>query len=490
MSDSGHDGVSDRVKRWANPPASRGSDAAGTKGAPTKAPARVRFGRALVAVDLLVLVTVLSACLFASWGFRSIEPEDFPRIFMMLCFVAVWPAMLWQKQTRTSTILGSGPEEYRRVLVASGWATCLVATVLYLSDTMRGRMFFVTVALLATLGLLLGRSVMRRMLVKQLAGSRSLHRIFVIADDAGFQAISQQLGDADEMYRITGSWNFSQGPTDADALVSAASETGADSIIYVPGAHGEPNVSRELAWAMERSDLSLFISPALVDVAGPRVSVEPVRGIVLLRVEQPRFSGPARVVKRVIDVFGSALLLLVLGIPMLLIGLWIRLDSKGPALFRQPRVGVDGRVFNCWKFRTMYTDADSKRDELRAAHGGTGATFKLEKDPRVTKIGHFLRRFSIDELPQLVNVFRSDMGLVGPRPHPLDDVSRYDDLALRRLLVKPGMTGLWQVSGRSDLSWDESVTLDLYYVENWSLSLDVIIMGRTVAAVLRGSGSY
>ena len=195
-------------------------------------------------------------------------------------------------------------------------------------------------------------------------------------------------------------------------------------------------------------------------------------------------------VKRVIDVFGSALLLLVLGIPMLLIGLWIRVDSKGPALFRQPRVGVDGRVFNCWKFRTMYTDADSKRDELRAAHGGTGATFKLEKDPRVTKIGHFLRRFSIDELPQLVNVFRSDMGLVGPRPHPLDDVSRYDDLALRRLLVKPGMTGLWQVSGRSDLSWDESVTLDLYYVENWSLSLDLIIMARTVAAVLRGSGSY
>lgn len=479
--------LSDRIRVWTTPPAS--NPPAGRTG-PARKPARVRFGRALIAADLLVLFVVLAFCLVLGWGIRPITTEDLPRLFMILAFLIVWPIMLWQKQTRTSTILGADSEEYRRVLVASAWTACLVATVLYLTDTMRGRLFFCVVVLLGTAGLLTGRAIMRRILLRRLERPVSLHRAFLIADAAGLKSLKRQIAASSGMFGITGTWDHAARPASAETLVAEATATGADSVIYVPRTHADSTLSRQLAWAMERSDLSFFVSPALVEVAGPRVSVEPVRGMVMLRVDLPRFSGPTRVVKRSLDILGSGILLAIFGIPMLIIGLWIRLDSPGPAIFRQQRAGVDGKVFSCWKFRTMCDNADKQRDQLRAEHGDEGATFKLERDPRVTRIGQFLRRFSIDELPQLVNVFRGDMGLVGPRPHPLDDVARYDDLALRRLLVKPGMTGLWQVSGRSDLSWDESVMLDLYYVENWSLSLDVIIMGRTVAAVLRGSGSY
>ena len=209
-----------------------------------------------------------------------------------------------------------------------------------------------------------------------------------------------------------------------------------------------------------------------------------------MRVLSPRFSGPARVAKRAFDIVVSLLLLLVSAIPMLLIALWIRHDSTGPAVFRQPRAGLDGRTFMCWKFRTMLDGSDAQRPQLRDEANLDGAIFKMQDDPRVTRVGRLLRRYSLDELPQLLMVLDGAMSLVGPRPHPLDDVERYDDTARRRLAVKPGMTGLWQVSGRSDLDWDEGVLLDLHYVENWSLALDLVLLARTASAVLRGTGSY
>jgi exopolysaccharide biosynthesis polyprenyl glycosylphosphotransferase len=216
----------------------------------------------------------------------------------------------------------------------------------------------------------------------------------------------------------------------------------------------------------------------------------------------PRFSGPARVAKRALDIVGASLGLLVLGLPMLLIGWLIRRDSPGPAIFKQTRAGVRSETFQCWKFRTMHADADAQRAALRAAQEaaavtegidlreGHAATFKMADDPRITRTGRWLRKYSIDELPQLVNVLKGEMSLVGPRPHPLDDVERYDDVATRRLLAKPGMTGLWQVSGRSNLDWEQAVRLDLYYVENWSLASDLLILMRTVKVVLAGSGAY
>ncbi|MDP3949880.1 sugar transferase, partial [Microbacterium sp.] len=264
----------------------------------------------------------------------------------------------------------------------------------------------------------------------------------------------------------------------------------ADSIIYSPSSHLPAGWVRRLGWAMEDTDMDLMVNPSLVHIAGPRLSIAPVQGLPLLRVDMPKFSGPTRTIKRATDLAWASLLLTILGIPMLIIGLAIRIDSRGPAIFRQQRAGQGGKTFICWKFRTMVDGAVAQRDTLRAEFGEGGATFKMRDDKRVTRVGNLLRRFSIDELPQLVNVLKGDMSIVGPRPHPLDDVARYSDDAHRRLLIKPGLTGLWQVSGRSDVDWDDAVMLDLHYVETWTLSLDLVIMMRTAKVVLLGSGAY
>ncbi|MEI6623140.1 MAG: sugar transferase [Actinomycetes bacterium] len=452
--------------------------------------AQRRFVRTLVALDVLLIAGVMLVALLIDWGFRPLTAADIPRFTIVAAFLIIWPTMLWQQQTRTDTILGGGIEEYRRVVVASLWTVCLVATGLYLTNTTRGRAFFVVVSVVGMIALVLGRMLMRHALLWRLAKGSSLHKVYVVADTSALASIRDEFAASRGLFGTVGFWDLTKAEPEPEVVVRKALKVNADAIVYSPGTHQDPSWPRRLGWAMENTDLSLLVSPALVEIAGPRLSVEPVQGLVMVRVEMPTFAGPTRFVKRLIDLVVSGLLLLVLGVPLLIIGFLVRRDSPGPALFKQDRAGTDGERFTCWKFRTMVQDADAQRQELRAQQGDEGATFKLADDARVTSIGKFLRRFSIDELPQLVNVFRGDMGLVGPRPHPFDDVERYDDLATRRLLVKPGMTGLWQVSGRSDLDWDKSVMLDLYYVENWSLALDLIILGRTVGAVLKGSGSY
>jgi exopolysaccharide biosynthesis polyprenyl glycosylphosphotransferase len=212
----------------------------------------------------------------------------------------------------------------------------------------------------------------------------------------------------------------------------------------------------------------------------------------MLHVEHPRLKGSARVVKEAFD-RAAALALLILASPVLLvIAALVRLapNGRGPAIFRQERVGKNGRPFVLYKFRTMHVDAQARLAELRALNDTDGELFKMRKDPRVTAVGRWLRRFSLDEIPQLVNVLKGDMSLVGPRPPLASEVAGYPADMRRRLVVKPGLTGLWQVSGRSDLSWEESIRLDLTYVENWSLAMDLAILARTVSAVIRSSGAY
>jgi exopolysaccharide biosynthesis polyprenyl glycosylphosphotransferase len=233
------------------------------------------------------------------------------------------------------------------------------------------------------------------------------------------------------------------------------------------------------------------MAPGLTEVAGPRVHVSPVEGLPLMWVDQPQFTGLRQVIKRALDVVGSTFLIVSSAPVLLLIAALVRLTSRGPALYRSTRMGQDGREINVYKFRSMYHDADKRRSDLLELNESEGGMlFKIRTDPRVTPVGRWLRKLSIDELPQLFNVLGGSMSLVGPRPPLPDEVERYESHDHRRLLVKPGMTGLWQVSGRSDLSWDESVRLDLYYVENWSLALDLTIIARTVWAVLRSRGAY
>ena len=234
----------------------------------------------------------------------------------------------------------------------------------------------------------------------------------------------------------------------------------------------------------------MIMAPALTDIAGPRIHTQPVAGLPLIHVTTPKLEGPKGFAKRAFDFVAAATILGALWVPMMLIAALVRLDSPGPSIFRQQRVGRAGTSFEMFKFRSMVVDAESRLEELRGINEGAGPLFKMKRDPRITRMGNLLRRYSVDELPQLINVLRGEMSLVGPRPPLPSEVAMYDDWAHRRLLVKPGITGLWQVSGRSDLSWEDSLRLDLYYVENWSLAQDLIILSRTLKAVFAKSGAY
>ncbi|MEU8930909.1 sugar transferase [Streptomyces sp. NPDC048409] len=261
-------------------------------------------------------------------------------------------------------------------------------------------------------------------------------------------------------------------------------------VAVTPDPHWTPERLQRLAWNLEGSDAEMVVAPVLMEVAGPRLHVDAVLGIPLLRVSLPTFTGGRRAIKEVVDRVGAALLLMLFAPLMGVVALFVLADSRGGAFYRQRRVGKDGREFTILKFRTMVTGAHTARAELADRNEGAGLLFKLRRDPRVTRVGGVLRRYSIDELPQLFNVLTGAMSLVGPRPPLPEECAAYGPDIRRRLLVKPGLTGLWQISGRSDLPWEEAVRLDLRYVEDWSLALDTVILWKTMRAVLHGQGAY
>lgn len=261
-------------------------------------------------------------------------------------------------------------------------------------------------------------------------------------------------------------------------------------VAVTPDPHWSPHRLRRLAWSLEGSDAEMIVAPVLMEVAGPRLHVDAVLGIPLLRVSMPAFTGGRRVIKGVVDRLGAAVLLLLFAPLMVCVALLVQLTSRGGVFYRQRRVGKDGREFTILKFRTMVAGADRARAGLADRNEGAGPLFKLRRDPRVTRVGAVLRRYSVDELPQLFNVLTGSMSLVGPRPPLPEESAAYGPDIRRRLLVKPGLTGLWQISGRSDLSWEEAVRLDLRYVEDWSLALDTVILWKTLRAVLQGQGAY
>ncbi|MGW7424642.1 sugar transferase [Streptomyces sp. NPDC054813] len=261
-------------------------------------------------------------------------------------------------------------------------------------------------------------------------------------------------------------------------------------VAVTPDPHWTPERLQRLAWNLEGSDAEMVVAPVLMEVAGPRLHVDAVLGIPLLRVSLPTFSGGRRAIKEVVDRVGAAVLLMLFAPLMAFAALLVLVDSRGGAFYRQRRVGKNGREFTILKFRTMAVGAHRARAELADRNEGAGLLFKLRRDPRVTRVGAVLRRYSVDELPQLFNVLTGSMSLVGPRPPLPEECAEYGPDIRRRLLVKPGLTGLWQISGRSDLPWEEAVRLDLRYVEDWSLALDTVILWKTMRAVLHGQGAY
>ncbi|HCU92490.1 MAG TPA: hypothetical protein DHU96_07000, partial [Actinobacteria bacterium] len=247
---------------------------------------------------------------------------------------------------------------------------------------------------------------------------------------------------------------------------------------------------RELAWELEKTGTDLCVAPALLDVAGPRTTIRPVAGLPLLHMDHPELAGGKRVIKGAFDRLTAGLALILLAPVFAVLALAIQLTDPGPVFFWQTRIGKDGRPFKVCKFRSMIADAELHRAQMETLNEASGVLFKIRRDPRVTKVGSLLRRWSLDELPQLFNVLTGDMSLVGPRPALPQETARYGHHMRRRLVVKPGITGLWQVSGRSDLPWEEAERLDLRYVENWSLALDLQILWKTTSAIIHGSGAY
>lgn len=272
--------------------------------------------------------------------------------------------------------------------------------------------------------------------------------------------------------------------------ISAIAASGADAVIIADSQTLRGEALRRLAWQLEGTGIELIVAPGVTHVAGPRIVVRPIAGLPLLHVDEPELTGGQRLAKAAFDRVAAALLLVFLAPVLLLVSVLVRLDSRGPVLYRQVRVGRNGRPFTMLKFRTMVTNADEQALDVAHLNEADGVLFKIRADPRVTKIGRGLRRHSLDELPQLFNVLVGQMSIVGPRPPLPSEVQRYGSAEHRRLVVKPGMSGLWQVSGRSELDWDESVRLDLYYVEHWSPALDAQILWRTFGAVVRGRGAY
>jgi len=419
-----------------------------------------------------------------------------------------WFAALATHRTRDARIVGVGLTEYRRVVEASALMFGVVAITFQALGATASRGFYLFVLALGLVGLTLERRLWRGWLARQRLRGLYLSRALVVGsrDDVEY-VIEQITRNPGAGYRVDGAAIDDAGATPVGTLLGrhservrvvaqlddvalAAQTMDVDAVVVAGHPSRTGDFVKSLAWKLEESNAELVLASRLADVAGPRIHFRPVEGLPLVHVELPQFEGGKHVFKRGLDIVVSASALLVLLPALAIIAILVRRDSPGPALFSQTRVGRNGETFRMFKFRSMTVDAESRLDDLLALNEGAGALFKLRSDPRVTRVGRVIRKYSLDELPQLWNVLVGDMSLVGPRPPLQREVEAYENHVRRRLFIKPGLTGMWQVNGRSDLDWEEGVRLDLYYVENWSLTGDLVLLWRTVKVLLTSRGAY
>ena len=417
--------------------------------------------------------------------------------------------------------IGFGSDEFRRILSAAVNLTAVVALVSYAAKLDLARGYMAIALPSATIMDLTARYLLRKHLHRRRVRGWYVRRVVAVGHAAavarlvtalrrdtyhGLAVVAACLVDAPEGAGPDGAASAppARGPAlmanvpvagvpvagGLGGVAAAVSRFGADTVAVLACSEMDSGRLRELAWELEKTDTDLFVAPALLDMAGSRTTIRPVAGLPLLHVDHPELAGVKQAVKGVFDKACAAAALLVLAPLFAVIALSIRLADHGPVLFRQTRIGKDGQGFTLYKFRTMVPDAEQRKSQLAAHNEADGVLFKIRRDPRVTRPGTWLRRWSLDELPQLINVLIGDMSLVGPRPALPEEVACYGDHMRRRLVVKPGLTGLWQVSGRSDLSQEEAERLDVHYVENWSLVLDLQVLWKTGSAVVRGSGAY
>jgi exopolysaccharide biosynthesis polyprenyl glycosylphosphotransferase len=422
-------------------------------------------------------------------------------VALSLTLPLLWIAALWIAGGYDVRFVGTGSDEFRKVLNAGVGLTAAVALVSFAVDLKLSRSYVVIALPSVTLFDLVARYVIRKRLHRRRASGLCMLSVVAVGHELAVADLVKELG-RDRYHGLTVVGACVARPSGCpeiagvpvfgglDDVTAAVRALGADTVAVLACPEIDGIKLRGLAWELEKTGTDLCVSPALLDVAGPRTTIRPTAGLTLLHVDHPQLGGVRLLLKELFDRCVAAVSLILLAPLMVVLALTIWLHDRGPALFTQTRVGKDGRVFRIYKFRTMVVDAEKRKTQLLARNDFDGLLFKLRNDPRITAVGAHLRRWSVDELPQLVNVVFGQMSLVGPRPAVPDEVAQYADHVRRRLVVKPGLTGLWQVSGRSDLSWDESVRLDLRYVENWSFALDLQILWKTISALLHRSGAY
>ncbi len=407
--------------------------------------------------------------------------------------LVVWIAVLAIRGAYDSSRLGVGSDEFKNVLTATLGTFAFFASVGFILEITDGRRFIVGTFLAGAILLPLGRRALRVWIFNRRAHGYLMRRTLVIGAGSGLQELESRLNhDPRTGFKVVRSI---QGPSSAAAIdtwldqVSAALqeyEVDAVAISQTPNITSE--VVRRLSWRLEGPSIELLVAPTLGDVTGPRLNIRPAAGLPLLHLEEPRLTGPQAVLKRATDVFVAAVGLLLISPLLLVIAVAIRITTPGPALYIQDRVGQAGNIYRLVKFRSMYMGSDAVREDTLGSIAGDPQSYR--QDPRITPLGRFLRRWSLDELPQLWNVLQGEMSLVGPRPMLTDELPLLDTSDHRRHLTKPGMTGLWQVSGRKEVEWSERMQMDLRYVENWSPTLDLVIMAKTVKAVASGKGAH
>ena len=459
-----------------------------------------------VITDLVAIgVTTVIAVLGRSWlpVFRTTADVTPSLNSVAAWLVAGWIAALTVAGVYQRKKLGACSAEYQSVLSATVVAAGLAGVGLYLAKYDLSRGFFVLEFTIGAVTLLSGRYLLRHAVHRARTRGFLQRRVLLTGDLRHTDALASVIARENWLgYRVIGvltppDQRLTSTPGGipvvghTDAIGTLVKESRVEAVICAEGTFGDAGDFRRLAWDLENHNTQVIVVPTMTDVSAERLQVRPLAGLPLVYVEQPQSEAASRWAKRAFDILGSLALILLSAPIMAAVALAIKLDDGGPVLFRQVRVGRKGSRFACLKFRSMVPDAEQLRARLESDNDpDRGPMFKLERDPRITRVGHLLRRFSLDEFPQFFNVLRGEMSLVGPRPALPAEVDRYEDHVRRRLDVRPGITGLWQVSGRSDLPWRETVRLDLYYVDNWSFMQDITILLKTARAVLKSDGAY
>jgi exopolysaccharide biosynthesis polyprenyl glycosylphosphotransferase len=466
------------------------------------------LGRFLRLTDsLVVLISVFTGYVVRFDGGQSFAAGHDNALGAVLAsiLVVMWIAALHFYRTRDPKVLGVGANEYKRVAVASTRVFGLMAVVLVVVHLEPAWAFYVASFPLGLVALVGTRWFARRWYNRRQSEGQYLVTAIVIGQPEDVQYVLKRIAKkSGAVFEILGvclpgarrgmmlDVDGRRTPvlSSTDDVVRTVGNCGAEAVIVAGPVPGGNQYIRELGWLLEQHSAELVLASTLTNVAGPRIHWRPVEGLPLMHVDVPQYSGGKHVLKRLLDIAVASVALIMLSPLFLALAIIVKRNGPGPVFFKQERVGKAGRPFRMIKFRSMVTDAEASLGALMAQNEAAGVLFKMQNDPRVTSCGRWMRRFSLDELPQFWNVLTGEMSLVGPRPPLQREVEAYERHTHRRLLIKPGITGLWQVNGRSDLPWDEAVRLDLYYVENWSIMGDVIIMWRTFKAMCMPAGAY